>query len=184
MSDPTFSAVVGAYERGRLSWAAPRALVAGLAAVPSVLIGGSGWRSALMVLALIGIAAASGWRSRGGLFGALAGAAVAAVPVVMSRLVGDGHACAGGLCLSLCGVACAGGAAAVGVAAGAAFSGLRHGRSDFVVAAIAATVVGTLACPIVGVGSVVGAVAGIVVAAPPAVVAWGAWRESQRKALA
>jgi hypothetical protein len=26
--------------------------------------------------------------------------------------------------------------------------------------------------------------AGVVVAAPPAVVAWGAWREAQRKALA
>jgi hypothetical protein len=184
MSEPAFAAVVGAYERGRLAWAAPRALVAGLAALPSLLTGGDGLRSGLMALGLMAIAMVSGWRSRGGLLGALLGAAVAAVPVVMSRVVGDGHACAGGLCLSLCGVACAGGAAAVGVVGGAAFSGLRAGRIDFVVAAIAATAVGTLVCPVVGVGSVVGAIAGVVVAAPPAVVAWGAWREAQRKALA
>lgn len=158
--------------------------MAGLAALPSLLAGGDGLRSGLMALGLVAIAAASGWRSRGGLLGALAGATVAAVPVVMSRLVGDGHACAGGLCLSLCGVACAGGAAAVGVVAGAAFSGLRIGRVDFVVAAVAATVVGTLACPVVGVGSVVGALVGVVVAAPPAVLAWGALREARRKALA
>lgn len=184
MSEPAFAAVVGAYERGRLAWAAPRAVTAGLAALPSMLSGADGLRTALMALGLMAIAMVSGWRSRGGLLGALLGAAVAAVPVVMSRLVGDGHACAGGICLSMCGVACAGGAAAVGVVGGAAFAGLRVGRIDFVVAAVAATVVGTLVCPVVGVGSVVGAIAGVVVAAPPAVVAWGALREARRKALA
>jgi hypothetical protein len=184
MSEPAFAAVVGAYERGRLAWATPRALLAGLFALPALLAGGDGLRGALMAAGLVAIAMASGWRSRGGLLGALAGAAVAAVPVVMSRVVGDGHACSGGICLSLCGVACAGGAAAIGVVGGAAFSGLRTGRVDFVVAAVAATVVGTLACPVVGVGSVVGALAGVVVAAPPAALAWGALQKARRKALA
>lgn len=187
MSDPTsstFAAVAFAYERGRLRWALPRAILAGLAAVPSVLVGGNGLRTALMAAALVAISALAGWRSRGGLLGALAGATVAAVPVVMSSLVGGGHACTGGLCLSWCGVACAGGAAAVGIVSGAVFSTLPVGRVDFVVAAIAAAVVGTLVCPVVGVGSIVGAVAGVVVAAPPAAFAWGALREAQRKALA
>lgn len=180
MADPTtaFAAAAAAYERGRLSWALPRALVAGVAAVPSVLAGGTGVRTVLMAAALVVVSALAGWRSRGGLLGALAGATIAAVPVVMSSLVGGGHACAGGLCLSWCGVACAGGAAAVGIVAGAWFSTLTVGRGDFVVAAVAAAVVGTLVCPVAGVGSIVGAVAGVVVAAPPAAFAWGALRKA------
>lgn len=178
MSEPAFVAAVSAYERGRLSWALPRALLAAAAALPSLLVGGDGVRSALMGLSLLAIALVSGWRSRGGLWGALSGAAVAAVPVVMSRLVGGEHACVGGLCFSWCGIACAVGSASIGLWAGAVFAGLRTGRLEFVVAAVAAAVVGTLVCPIVGVGSVVGAVAGVVVAAPPAAMAWGALRKA------
>lgn len=175
-----YDVVAFAYERGRVQWALPRSLLAGLAALPSALSGGDGLRTALMAMALVVISAMAGWRSRGGLLGALAGATIAAVPVVMGRLVGDGHACAGGLCLSWCGVACVAGAAAVGVVGGALFASLRVGRLDFVVAAVAAAVVGTLVCPMAGVGSIVGAVAGVVVAAPPAALAWTALRAGWR----
>ena len=181
MSDhAAFAAVVAAYERGRWQWALPRGALAAAVAAPSVVVGAAVERTALMALVVAAIAVVAGWRSRGGLLGAWCGAAVAAVPVIVGSVIGDACTCAGGLCFSLCGIGCAAGSALVGSLGGVAFAGLAHGRSDFVAAAVAAGVVGTVACPVVGVGSVVGALVGVAVALPPAFLA----SRVVRKALA
>lgn len=159
-----------AYERGRWLWSLPRGAVAGAVAVPALVAGGATGRTLLMGLVVALIAVVAGWRSRGGLLGAWCGAAVAAVPVVIGTAVGDACACTGGVCLSLCGIGCATASAIVGVGGGVAFAGLSHGRGDFLAAAAAAGVVATMTCPVAGVGSLVGALAGVALAWPSAVV--------------
>lgn len=121
---------------------------------------------ALLAVVVAVTAAFAGWRSRGGLVGSFFGATMASVPLVMGAVVGDACACTGSICLSLCGVACASASVVVGASAGVAFSRLRHGQFDFVVAAVVAGAAGLWLCPASGMGSVVGAALGVAVSLP------------------
>ncbi len=191
-SSPLPPALSAAYERGRWSWALSRSALVAAVASPVVVAGGCTVRAVAFGAALVAIAVVSGWRSRGGFLGAAVGAAIAVVPVVVGNVLGAvgalgpgaACACAGGVCFSACGIACAGGAGAIGAIAGSAFVGLRVGRADFIVAAVVAAGVGTLVCPVAGVGSVVGAVVGVLAAAPPAGLVWAVWARGRRPAWA
>lgn len=175
------AAIGTAYERGRLRWALPRGVVAGLVAVPALIAGAPAGRALLLAVVVVAAAIFAGWRSRGGLLGSFFGAAMASVPLVMGVVVGDACACTGSVCLSLCGVACASCSVVVGGGAGYTFGRLHHGHVDFVAAAIVAAGAGFTLCPASGMGSIVGAVVGAAVALPSAAILG---RASQQKALA
>ena len=160
------TAVTAAYEQGRLRWAIPRGLLAGLVAVPALLTGSAPTRALLLAIVVVVAAIFAGWRSRGGLLGSFFGAALSSVPLVMGSLVGDACACTGTVCISLCGVACASLSVVVGASAGIVFSRLRYGRVDFAAATIVAAVAGMCLCPASGMGSVVGALLGVAVSLP------------------
>ncbi len=168
MADATFTAALSAYEGGRLRWAAPRGVLAGLVAVPALVAGSSPSRALILAVVVIAAAIFAGWRSRGGLLGSFFGAALASVPLVMGPLVGEACACTGSICLSLCGVACASLSVVVGAAAGVTVSRLRYGRFDFLAAAVVAAGAGMTLCPASGMGSVVGALVGVCVSLPSA----------------
>jgi len=161
-----FAAVTAAYERGRLRWAVPRGLLAGLVAVPALLTGAPPSRALLLAVVVVVAAVFAGWRSRGGLLGSFFGATMSSVPLVMGTIVGDACACTGGMCFSLCGVACASLSVVVGASAGLVFSRLRYGRFDFAAATVVAAGAGMFLCPASGMGSVVGALVGVAVSLP------------------
>ncbi|MDP2345837.1 MAG: hypothetical protein Q8O67_33160 [Deltaproteobacteria bacterium] len=170
MSDPDFAPFLAAYERGRLAWALPRALVVAAFALLAFQVGAPASASLLLGVVLTAAATFAGWRSRAGLQGAFAGVVVAVIPLVMGPLLHGRCLCTGGLCFSWCGLACGAAAGVVGVVAGLALSRLRSHRVDFAAAAIVCGALGMLLCPVTGVGSGVGAVVGAVVGVGPVVV--------------
>ena len=173
------SPFLAAYERGRVAWSLPRAVVVAVVGLLAFASGAPLAAALLLALVLVAATAFAGWRSRPGLHGAFAGVAVAVVPLVIGPLAAGQCLCSGGLCFSWCGVLCGVAAGVVGVAAGLAFARVRPGmRVDFAAAAIVCGAIGMLLCPVTGVGSAVGAVVGAVAGLGPVLVL------ARKKALA
>ena len=161
---------LAAYERGRLSWSLPRAVVVAVFSVLAIRAGAPVIGAVLLGAVLVAATAFAGFRSRAGMQGAFVGVGVAIVPLVVAPLVAGDCLCAGGLCLSWCGVACGAAAVVVGVVGGLVFSRLQRHRADFAAAAVVCSAAGMLLCPVTGVGSAAGAVVGAVVGLGPALV--------------
>jgi hypothetical protein len=180
-SPPLLRPFLAAYERGRLAWALPRAVVVAVFGLLAWRAGAPASGALLLGVVLTAAATFAGWRSRAGLQGAFAGVVVAVIPLVMGPLVAGECMCAGGLCLSWCGLVCGASAAVVGVGAGLAFSRLRSHHVDFAAAAVVCGAIGILLCPVIGVGSAVGAVVGAVVGMGPVVYRFAARPSSLAK---
>lgn len=159
-----------AYERGRVKFAL-------LAALPVVVVAaicsrvahetmlGCGVGAAMFVLAVVFF-----WRGRGLGRGVLPGIAAGSLPfVAMLAAQMYGHSCTGSTCM-VCIPVTALSAAIAGIVIGRFARRSNHVAASWVSAAVFATLIGSIACACVGVGGLIGLVAGLAVGSVPLVL--------------
>lgn len=159
--DQVFQEASSAYERGRVKWAAISALPMAVIPIASFAIGQRLLSSVALGAALLLLSTFMLWRGQAPARGLTAGLKAGLVPLVLSHGANlYGHICTSSGCTSLCVPACALG----GVVAGAlvAWSARRASSPGAVLGWGAATacLVGAFGCSCVGVGGIVGMVAG------------------------
>lgn len=157
-------AMLRAYERGRIKWAAR---VAGpLFAVAAIGLMAAGRSMEFYVIALMLAIAAGVYIWRGGDAGnaLFPGLAAGMVPLALSAIMLDCTAECSGLCMRHCMAVCASGAAVAGLLAAVLTRNhpRRHRAWLFAVALVPAS--GLLGCPHVGYGQLIGLVVGLLAA--------------------